>query len=552
MRTKLFLTALLISALPALAGAESVIWSGVQPDLIAVGNDKLNIATQYLYDPMVSITYNVSILELDANSNVIRPLPNGTSVPSGTRVLLRFEPHQYSDIYWFGIGGGYDSPYGDWVAGAGAPAESERCAPKNLYHASFVTTGTGHTNWLDLFAALTAAPPAKSITTSAGVSCVGTPDGVSKVCTMGAAGPFTANFIFSPTQGEFYSGYKGIPGKSQSGHQNQIGGNYCAEYSRRLGNVSMSLYGGKKAAGGDYTLQVPQQTIPVNLTVTAPVGTPPSTPSLNSGGSCTLGTPHAITITANDPDGDRLRYGVDWDANGSIDEYVPASGYVNSGTAQTVSRTYATAGGKTVNVIAQDEGGLSSGWAAINFNCSPPPDEEDDNDPPPPPPPTNCPVGYTLQNNACVFTGCPSGFTLQGSACVMVITQCTPGNFCIGNNLYHRNTQCTQSLVQNCIFGCSGNSCRSAPQGTGNIVALPSLVTVGGTATVSWQTSGMESCVVTDNNPQITTNRTGESGSFTTGALNQQTVFTLTCDRDSGGSFTDSVTVNIVPVFIEN
>jgi hypothetical protein len=74
-------------------------------------------------------------------------------------------------------------------------------------------------------------------------------------------------------------------------------------------------------------------------------------------------------MQSTDPEGDQLRYGVDWDANGTIDQYVSVTGYVPSGTTQTASRTYSLAGAKTVNVLAQDTNGLISGWATLSFTC---------------------------------------------------------------------------------------------------------------------------------------------------------------------------------------
>jgi len=71
--------------------------------------------------------------------------------------------------------------------------------------------------------------------------------------------------------------------------------------------------------------------------------------NLSPSGSCTVGQNHSISMTATDPDAtDQVRYLIDWDNNGTVDQTVPASGYVNSGTAQSASRTWSTSGSKTV------------------------------------------------------------------------------------------------------------------------------------------------------------------------------------------------------------
>jgi hypothetical protein len=89
-----------------------------------------------------------------------------------------------------------------------------------------------------------------------------------------------------------------------------------------------------------------------------------------------MGTPHTINFVSTDPDSDNIRNGIDWDADGSVNEWVPPSGYVASGQSQSASRTYAIPGEKTVKVMAQDEGGLSSDWATLSFTCTAAPEGE--------------------------------------------------------------------------------------------------------------------------------------------------------------------------------
>ncbi len=83
-----------------------------------------------------------------------------------------------------------------------------------------------------------------------------------------------------------------------------------------------------------------------------------------------VGTAHTVTMQSDDPERDNLRYGIDWDNNDSVDQRVPPSDYVPSSTSQSASRTYSIAGTKTVKVLAQDEGGLTSSWATLSFDCA--------------------------------------------------------------------------------------------------------------------------------------------------------------------------------------
>jgi hypothetical protein len=119
-----------------------------------------------------------------------------------------------------------------------------------------------------------------------------------------------------------------------------------------------------------YNVVVKAKIISCPITITD-AGEPPSAPTVAAAGAaCIVGQPHALTMTATDPDGDNIRYGIDWDANGTLDQFVPADGYVPSGTSQTASRTYSITGAKTVKVLVQDENGLTSNWATVSFDCA--------------------------------------------------------------------------------------------------------------------------------------------------------------------------------------
>lgn len=63
-----------------------------------------------------------------------------------------------------------------------------------------------------------------------------------------------------------------------------------------------------------------------------------------------------IVVTATDPDGDQVRYGVDWNNDLTVDQW---TSLVASGTEQRIN-----CGGRqgTVGVIAEDEHGAQSGW----------------------------------------------------------------------------------------------------------------------------------------------------------------------------------------------
>jgi hypothetical protein len=66
-----------------------------------------------------------------------------------------------------------------------------------------------------------------------------------------------------------------------------------------------------------------------------------------------------LVATATDPDGDKIKYGVDWNNDGTVDQW---TGFVSSGTQQIIDCN----GRKgTVRVIVEDEYGLQSNWVSV-------------------------------------------------------------------------------------------------------------------------------------------------------------------------------------------
>lgn len=164
-----------------------------------------------------------------------------------------------------------------------------------------------------------------------------------------------------------------------------------------------------------------------------------------------------------------------------------------------------------------------------------------------------CASGYSGTPPNCTAITCPQGHSLQGGVCVPNGQQCVP-YYCVGNDLYENNAQCQGSLNQACAWGCSGGGCLPAPEGTGSITAVPSLVRSGESARIEWTTEDMEpgTCSVIDDNPSIVNGGSGPNGSLTSSQLFQKTTFTLICTDLGGDLFTDNAVVNILPIFQEN
>ena len=142
----------------------------------------------------------------------------------------------------------------------------------------------------------------------------------------------------------------------------------------------------------------------------------------------------------------------------------------------------------------------------------------------------SCPIGYTLQNGQCLFTGCPANHTLQNG-------QCVPPN----------------------SVGFIPFSATSATGGlftaTGHLDVRPSLVRTDDTVRVYWNVSNMSSCTVQGSNSDRWSDSFSGSSGQTSASIVGQTTYTLTCNALPGAQpsvVTETVTVNITPVFREN
>jgi hypothetical protein len=105
-------------------------------------------------------------------------------------------------------------------------------------------------------------------------------------------------------------------------------------------------------------------TVTYNLSVAPPGNNAPNAPTISGPTTGNPNTSYSFNLTATDPEGDTLRYGIDWNNDGAIDQWVPGSGYVASGTTQTASYTWTTPGTYTFQVLAQDSNGSQTGWVS--------------------------------------------------------------------------------------------------------------------------------------------------------------------------------------------
>jgi hypothetical protein len=84
----------------------------------------------------------------------------------------------------------------------------------------------------------------------------------------------------------------------------------------------------------------------------------PSAPIGPSGGA--VGEDYLYSTYAQDPDGDQVRYGWDWDGNGSVDEW---SSFSQSGWLDSRWHSWSSSGTYSVRVKAEDSHGNTSNWS---------------------------------------------------------------------------------------------------------------------------------------------------------------------------------------------
>lgn len=99
-------------------------------------------------------------------------------------------------------------------------------------------------------------------------------------------------------------------------------------------------------------------------TFTTPAGnSPPAEVTIDGPASLQVNESGVFGFKTSDPDGDSLRYEIDWNNNWIPDWTLPTSGYTPSNTRLTQANDWGGAGPKTFSVRAVDSNGSASGWS---------------------------------------------------------------------------------------------------------------------------------------------------------------------------------------------
>lgn len=116
-----------------------------------------------------------------------------------------------------------------------------------------------------------------------------------------------------------------------------------------------------KAKGIDAKSAESAWSSPIAVSITKPSGggSPPSTPTINGPAQGVPATEYSYTLTATDPDSNKIMFTIDWG-----DSKTDTTPYIASGAATTIKHTWASGGNYTVKAKAKDDTGLESAWAS--------------------------------------------------------------------------------------------------------------------------------------------------------------------------------------------
>lgn len=344
---------------PAVALASSVLWSTALPSYARFPSDSRCVPV--MLSPQLSVQYAGDAYTADGI-----PVCGG-SVPLGSTITVRPAALTPSDIFWFASGYYSDSPYGDPSVNAVAPGKM--CDAKNIYAANFQITAA---SWVDFYGTMAVNPPARAVSGFEPYFACGAPaaDG-SVVCVAKQIGTAQGSMTFASTYAKPYAAYQSVGTCTED---TRIGGGWMSLNTYGSAVNPYDGTGWHNCSGkGDSTISIPAQTVACSVSVSASSsGSAPGRPAVAAVGtaSCRLGFPYEVTVSSVDPAGSRVRYGIDWNNDGYIDQFVPSAGYVPSGTVQTASRTFAVPGAKRIRIVAINEQGISSASAPFTFTCS--------------------------------------------------------------------------------------------------------------------------------------------------------------------------------------
>lgn len=302
-----------------------------------------------LKNPNITVKYNSKIINIDTGQEI----QSGANVPVDTKLKLQFIAHHPYDIYWFGTGYSIDSPYGEWRDNPDAVPQIDTCKEKD--YLNFINFSAE--NISGIYVPLLIDSPNKNLRNS-NLTCTDLSEDAGgnyqAICEIVAPGPVSADFIFKATTGNFYYRYK----KGSS----CIGNNLALRKNLSSKNEWYHTVVGSKP----FTLNVPTQTISYTLNAIAlPVTNTAPTISITGATTGIVGTTYPFTFNASDSESDKVKIEIDWNNNGTGDQFLPTGTeeFVSSPTIQQGTKNWTTIGTKIIKARAIDKFGAASAWS---------------------------------------------------------------------------------------------------------------------------------------------------------------------------------------------
>jgi len=242
--------------------AESVLWN-TSPMVNLCNAAGAGFACAHrLVNPNITIQYHAQVTD-----DIGVQLAPGATVSVGTTLHLSFVPHTFEDVYWFGTGFSFDSPYGEWRVDADPPAVSAN--EKDFTGITHTGANGASTEPLASYRPLVVAPPAKTITSADGLGCGAPATDGSLTCTPQQAGTFTPQFNFADTFGKYYWRFKHLGNGVIVGDNTPlltfIGSN--PSFVPSYGSDGYDYHGEGIVLGSTYILNVPAANVPFPITV---------------------------------------------------------------------------------------------------------------------------------------------------------------------------------------------------------------------------------------------------------------------------------------------
>jgi hypothetical protein len=190
--------------------------------------------------------------------------------------------------------------------------------------------------------------------------------------------PFIVSRFASYSRGFDAGGYSGVsydvPGGTLETVEPTRSGSGSIEYDNTIDFPAQTkTYNFTATAVSSSTNQPPNVTYvtgPPDIASCADLDSGPSCHFFSWSGSGAQSTPHTINLRATDPNGSRIRYEIDWDMDGTTDQQLPNTGYVDSGISQSVNRSWGVPGTKSFQVRTVDEEGLTSVFTEHSIDIS--------------------------------------------------------------------------------------------------------------------------------------------------------------------------------------